>query len=323
MGVILASGTLGYVMIEKWGVFDSFYMTVITLTTVGYGEIHQLSEGGRIFTVVLIFLGAGFALYAAGAIVQFMVEGQIRTILGRRILDNKISKVYDHYIVCGYGRIGRVLCHKLVEKSTSIVVIEKNPDLVPVLEKDRALYISGDASDESILLRAGIKRAKGLIAALATDTDNVFLVLTARQLNPDVYILARSSFKESKPKLLAAGANVVESPYDTGGVSMAMRILRPTVTNFLDTAIAGSKKDIQIEEMKVSESSELINIMLKDTGIRQQYELIIIAIKKADGDMIFNPSFETVIKPGDTVIAVGEEKNLLRFEKALCCPDEK
>lgn len=232
-------------------------------------------------------------------------------------MEKKIDRLKDHYIVCGYGRIGRVLCKKLQSRPIDIVVIENDRDLIPVMDEDQMLYISGDASNEINLDKAGIKRAKGLIAALATDTDNVFLVLTARQLSPDLYIIARSSQNESKSKLLAAGANKVESPYDMGAVSMAQRIIRPTVTSFLDLAFAHKRKDIQMEEIPVSPSSSLANVVLKDSGIRQQFNLIIIAIKKSDDSMLFNPSFETVIKGGDTVIAAGEAANLHKLEQIL------
>lgn len=304
-------------MIEGWDFLDAVYMTVITLTTVGYGEVHEVSRIGQIYTIFLIFIGVAFFLFVAGSVVQFMVEGRIRIILGRRSLDKKIDRLKNHYIVCGYGRIGRVLCNQLKRKPMDLVVIDKNLELIPIFDDDKVLYVSGDASDEAILHKAGILRAKGLIAVLATDTENVFLVLTARQLNPDLYIIARASQDESKSKLQAAGANRVESPYEMGAVSMAQRIIRPTVTNFLNLAFAHKRKDIQMEEIPVNSSSDLINVMLKDSGIRQQFNLIIIAIKKSDGSMLFNPSYETVIEPGDTVIAVGQEGNLQKLENKL------
>ena len=304
-------------MIEGWDFLDAVYMTVITLTTVGYGEVHEVSRIGQIYTILLIFIGVAFFLFVAGSVVQFMVEGRIRTILGRRSLDKKIDRLKNHYIVCGYGRIGRFLCNQLKRKPIDLVVIDKNRELIPILDDDKVLYLSGDASDEAILHKAGILRAKGLVAVLATDTDNVFLVLTARQLTPDLYIIARASRDESKSKLQAAGANKVESPYEMGAVSMAQRIIRPTVTNFLNLAFAHKRKDIQMEEIPVNSSSDLINVMLKDSGIRQQFNLIIIAIKKPDGSMLFNPSYETVIEAGDTVIAVGQEGNLQKLENKL------
>ena len=315
--LIIGFGTTGYMVIEGWDILDALYMTVITMGTVGYREVHEISKIGRLFTILLIFFGVGFFVYVAGVVVQFMVEGRIRTILGRRSLDKKIDRLKDHYIVCGYGRIGRILCKNLRRKPLDLVVIENDRELNPVMDEDKVLYVCGDVSDEANLIKAGIKRAKGLVAVLATDVDNVFLVLTARQLNPDLYIVARASQAESKAKLRAAGADNVESPYEMGGISMAQRILRPTVTSFLDLAFAYKRKDILMEEIPVDPSSALVNVMLKDSGIRQRFNLIIIAIKKSDDSMLFNPSFETVIKAGDTVIAVGEEANLKKLEDIL------
>ena len=315
--LIIILGTVGYMLIEGWGALDSLSMTIITIAAVGYREVHEISGMGRLFTIFVIFSGVGFTLYVAAAVVQFMVEGRIRVIMGRRRLDRKINRIKNHYIICGYGRIGRVLCRDLGRVSMNIVIIERNPDLVPLMDQDGVLYISGEATDEANLRKAGIERAKGLIAALATDTENVFLVLTARQLAPDLQIIARASQEESKSKLKAAGANSVESPYEMGAVSMAQHIIRPTVTSFLDIAFEHKRKDIQMEEIPVSESSELVNVMLKDSGIRQNFNLIIIAIKNPDGEMMFNPSFEAVIQPNDTVIAVGEVDNLEKLERIL------
>jgi len=314
---IISLGVAGYMMIEGWNLLDALYMTVTTLTTVGYGEVHEMTRMGQVFTILLIFIGVAFFVYVAGAVVQFMVEGRIRTILGRKRLDKKIDRLKNHYIICGYGRIGKVLCKMLLRKPYDLIVVEKDPELIPAMDADKILYVHGDATDEENLIKAGMKRAEGLIAALATDTDNVFLVLTARQLNPDLYIIARASSNESKNKLHAAGANKVELPYDMGAVSMAQRFIRPTVTNFLELAFAHRRKDIQMEEMPVHSSSDLINVMLKDSGIRQQFNLIIIAIKKPDGNMLFNPSFEAIIEAGDTMIAVGQEENLQKLEKIL------
>jgi voltage-gated potassium channel len=315
--LILAAGTIGYMTIEDWPFIDSFYMTVITISTVGFKEVNQVGEGGRIFTIFLVFSGVGFTLYVAAAVVQFMVEGRIRIIMGRRRLDKKINHLKNHYIVCGYGRIGRVLCRHLKRANIEVAIIENDPEQIPVMDKDGVLYLVGEATDENNLIKAGIERAKGVVAALATDTDNVFLVLTARQLAPELLIMARASQETAKIKLRLAGANFVESPYEMGAVSMAHRIIRPTVTSFLDLAFAHKRKDIQMEEIPVSSTSELVNVQLKDSGIRQNYNLIIIAIKKSDGEMLFNPSFEAVIAPNDTVIAVGEVSNLQKLEWAL------
>jgi voltage-gated potassium channel len=314
---VLTAGTVGFEMLEGWGFMDALYMTVITISTVGYQEVRPLGEAGRVFNMVLIFFGLGTTTYVAASVVQFMVEGRIRAIMGRRRLDRKIDRLNHHYIICGYGRIGRILCQTLRQKPVSLVVIEKTPDLIPVLEQDRVLYVQGDATSEDVLKRAGIERAKGLVAVLATDTDNVFLVLTARQLAPELMIIARTSREESRNKLRAAGANIVESPYEMGAFRLAQRIMRPAVTSFLEFAFSQARKDIQLEELAVSEASALARVSLKDSGIRQNFNLIIIAINKADGTMLFNPSFEAVLMPGDTVIAVGEVENLDKLEKIL------
>mgnify|MGYP001825955633 FL=1 len=315
--VIVVIGTAGYMLIEGWGILDALYMTVITYSTVGYSEVHNISEIGRLYTVFLIFLGVGFFLYVAGAVIQFMVEGKIRTVLGRRKLDRQIHHLKNHYIVCGYGRIGRVICETLKRSPIDLVVIENNEKLVPEISTDNILYLWGDASDEALLLKAGIQRAKGLVAALGTDAENVFLVLTARQLAPNLFITARASDTDVKKKLRAAGADSVESPYEKGAMRMAQRITRPTVTTFLDLALESRTSDIQMEEIPVNPDSPLNGVILKDSGIRQNFNLIIIAIKKPDGGMTFNPSFEARIMSGDTVIAVGESKNLQDLEKVL------
>lgn len=319
--LVVVTGTLGYMIIEDWEAFDGLYMTIITLTTVGYGEVHRVSRAGRIFTMFMIVVGGGLNLYVTAALVQFFVEGRIRAIMGRRRLDRKIKKMKNHYIICGYGRIGRVLCQNLSKRPKGVVVIEKNSELIHAMEKDRVPYICDDASKEHVLLQAGIKEAKALVAVLATDIDNVFLVLTARQLNPDIFIMARSSHHDTRQKLMAAGANRVESPYEIGAVRMAMRLSRPNVTTFLDYALEKTDNRIQMDEIAVSSNSPLIGQTLKDSGIRQQFNIMIIAVKKEDGSMKFNPSFETVFESGDTVIVVGDDDNLARFEKTLAAPD--
>ncbi|PIP36764.1 MAG: potassium channel protein [Desulfobacterales bacterium CG07_land_8_20_14_0_80_52_14] len=314
---IIFSGTCAYMFMEGWDFMDSLFMTVTTLSTVGYGEVRKLTNSGRAISMVLIFVGVGYFFYVAGAVIQFMMEGQIRNILGRRRLEKKIERLKSHYIVCGYGRIGRILVRNILRRPLDVVVIEKDKNLLPVLEQDSILYISGDASEEANLIKAGIGTARGLVAVLSSDADNVFLVLTARQLNPDLFILARATADASKAKLEAAGADIVESPYDIGAVAMAHRVVRPTVSGFLDLALAYKGTDIQMEEIPVSPDSELVNVMLKDSGIRQKYDLIIIAVKDSAGNMRFNPSFETTLCAGDTVIAIGGEKNLRLLGKAL------
>ncbi len=315
--LILTGGTLGYMYLEGWPFLDALYMTVITVSTVGFREVRPVDQSGRIFTMALVVFGMGFTLYVAGAIVQFMLEGHIRTILGRRRLDRKIKHLRNHYIVCGYGRIGRVLARSLIGNGLKVVVVDSQESRVPEMEADGVYYHIGDAVEETHLQTVGIEKAAGLVAVLGSDVDNVFLVLTARQLNPSLFITARASSTEAKKKLLAAGANSVESPYEMGAMNMAQKILRPTVTSFLELAFADSRKEIQMEEIVIPAASPLVDVTLKDSGIRQQFNLIIIAIKKPDGEMIFNPSFETPLRQGDMLIAVGEVDNLARFASHL------
>ena len=314
---LVALGTAGYMLIEGWPVLDSLYMTVITFSTVGFGEIRQLSPAGRIFTLILIVLGVGFVAYVIGNVIQFLVEGRIRLILGRHKLDKKMDRMNSHYIVCGYGRMGRALCRYLSQRHLNFVVIEKNTNRIPVMNEDGILYIAGEAPQEANLNKAGIKRASNLIATLGTDADNVFLVLLARGLNPNLYVVARASQDETKKPLYSAGANVVVSPFDIGARRMAHAILRPNVIRFLELAFSDESTDIHIEEVKVAASSTLVDVTLKDSGIRKTYDLIILSIVKEDGTMLFNPSADTKINAGDTVVAVGCHESLVKLGEVL------
>lgn len=312
-------GTVGYMTIEGWSFGDALYMTIITLATVGYGEVHQVSDTGRIFTIFLIVLGVGYFMYVVGLIVQFLVEDRIRVILGRRKLDKQIARLKGHYIICGYGRIGRVLAHYLTERYLNVVVIEKDTTRQDAMDEDGVLYLIGEAADENLLIKAGIKEAKGLITAVATDADNVFLTLIAKQLNSDLFIVARAIQNTAKRTLQAAGAAKVISPYDLGARRMAHAILRPTVIKFLELAFTDENTDIQVEEIQVRSTSRLLNVELKNSGIRQQLDLIILTIKKADGSMIFNPKADTRIEVDDTLVVVGRAKSVNQLEQMLRC----
>lgn len=315
--VLIGFGCIGYMAIEGWNLMDSLYMTIITLTTVGYGEVKTVSPEGRLFTMVLLLLGVGFFLYLTGNIIQFLVEGRIRLVLGRRKLDTQINKLRGHFIICGYGRIGRVLTRYLIQKYLDVVVIERSDVRVPRMDEDGILYLIGEATDETVLERAGIHRARGIVTAVATDADNVFLVLIAKQLNPNIFVIARASQNSTKKTLQAAGADKVVSPYDLGARRMAHAILRPTVIRFLEMAFADENTDIQLEEFHVNPGCELADVALKDSNIRQNIDLIIVVIQKADGEMVFNPKADTRFEAGDTVVAVGSAKSLKQFERLL------
>lgn len=315
--LLVLGGAAGYMFIEHWSLMDALYMTVITLATVGFGEVQKLTPAGRIFTMVLIILGVGFVLYVAGSVIQFMVEGQIREALGRRKLKRDFKWQRGHYIICGYGRVGGTICEILASEPLGIVFVERDAEKIARLHDRNLLYVAGEATDEDNLIAAGVEKARGLVTVLATDSDNVYVTLTARQLNPKLFIIARAGEKKAEKKLLAAGANKVVSPYGMGAHRIAQTILRPTVTDFLDLTLRDKKHNIYMEEMPVHASSRLADVALLDSGIRQDFDLIIIAIQRPGGDMLFNPSSQTRLQGGDTVVAVGEKENLERIEKVL------
>jgi voltage-gated potassium channel len=310
---LLVFGSLGFMWLEGWDFFDSLYMTVTTLTTVGYGEIHPLDRAGRIYNMVLILSGMGVLFYIVGSLARAVVEGEIHAALGRRKLIKHIKRLKNHYILCGFGRIGEIIARKLKDRGLSLVIVENDPALLPRLEASGYYFINGDATREDILQEAGIERARGLISTLPSDSDNVYVVLTARSLSPNLFILARGEEIGSEKKLLRAGADKVESPYEMGGQKMAQTIMRPTVVTFMELAMKEGV-DWTMEEIAVGQTSPLLGVPLKDSEIRQKLDLILVAIKRADGEMLFNPSHETLILAGDTLIALGLRKNLDALE---------
>ncbi|MBM4287075.1 MAG: potassium channel protein [Deltaproteobacteria bacterium] len=309
-------GTLGYMVVEGWSLFDGLYMTVITLTTVGYGEVRPLSQPGRTFTILLIFLGVGFMFYVATAIAQAVVEGQLQDVFGRRRLEKKIRNLKDHFIICGFGRIGEVIARELSHNNIPIVMVDNRPQHTPFLERSGYLHVIGNATQEEVLLAAGIEQARGLISVVSSDADNVYIVLTARSMKPDLNIVARAGETGSQQKLRRAGANVVISPYELGGQRMAQTILRPTVVDFMDVAF-GEAIDLSLEEIPVGSSGDIIGQPLKESGLRQRLDLIIVAIKRLDGSMLFNPQSDTRILQGDTLIALGSKANLDKLMRIL------
>ncbi|MEW5725569.1 MAG: NAD-binding protein [Thermodesulfobacteriota bacterium] len=316
--VIILGGTLGYMLLEEWTFLDSLYMTVITVGTIGYGEIRPLSPAGRVFTLFVIVFGVGNAAYLVGQFSRAMVEGSLRKVLGRRKLEKQVRKIKDHYILCGYGRIGRLIALEIAAKGLPVVVIENHDEVIEQIEKDGLIYLRGDASEEENLVEAGIGRALGLIAAVSSDADNLYIVLTARGLNPDLFILSRASEEKSIRKLRGAGADQVISPYLIGARKMAQTILRPAVADFLESTSQGAAgEDLVMEEIWVTPKSRIREVSLMESNIRRDLDLIVIAIKKGDGRMMFNPSAQALVEVGDTLIAVGRRDNMDRLCEAL------
>jgi voltage-gated potassium channel len=311
---IISFGTAGYMLIERWSFLDSLYMTIITLSTVGFKEVGELSTGGRLFTIILIIGGVGTVLYALSAGARFLLEGELQAAFGRRRLEKKVRELKNHYIICGFGRMGKIIGKELKNKGVQFIAIEKNP---VSYEKEEVLILEGDASQDDILKESGIERAKGLITVLPTDAENLYVVLSAKGLNPDLYIVARAGEEGSEKKLLRAGADRVISPYYIGGLRIAHTVLKPAVVDFIEFATKAGNIDLQMEEIPIPEGSGLIGLTLDQCGMGKELGLIVVAIKRATGEMRFNPTFRTIIKLGDTLIVLGEVSKLKILEERV------
>jgi voltage-gated potassium channel len=315
IALIISFGTAGYMLIEEWHFIDALYMTIITLTTVGYKEIHDLTLSGRIFTIVLLMGGVGTVFYALSIGAKVIIEGELQEIYGRKRVEKRLKELKDHYIVCGYGRMGKIIVKELQQEKLNFAVIEKNGVIVDPDEKDRLLILQGDATRDDLLKRAGIERAKCLISVLPTDAENLYVVLSARGLSPNLLIVARAGEEGSEQKLLRAGADRVVSPYHIGGLRMAHTVLKPAVVDFIEYATKSGHIDLQIEEILIQEKSGLAGNTLDQCGIGRELGIIIVAIKQKSGEMKFNPTFRTIIEAGDTLIAVGETSKLKKLEE--------
>lgn len=317
--LILLFGTLGYMIIAGANFLDSLYMTVITITTVGYQEIMPLGPGGRLFTIVLILIGVGFVFYVFGKFTETIVEGGLHKALGKINMDKRLAKVKEHYVICGYGRIGKIICKSFYEAGQDFVVIENDPEEVLNIIKKRYLLVEGEASDDETLLKAGVRQAKGLVSVVSSDADNVYITLSAKELNPDLLVLSRASGREgAETKLRRAGADKVISPYDIGGRHMANMILRPMVDAFIDLTVHADNLGLLLEEIKIPASAPFIDRTLADSGLRKDYDIIVVAIKRhRDGKMLFNPRHLSVIEAGDVIIVLGEVDNIRRLENDM------
>jgi len=314
LALLVTAGTAGYMSIEQWNLLDALYMTVITLGTVGFKEVHDLSDAGKVFTIVLIVVGVSVLGYIVGSLAQIMFEGQFQRIIGRKKVEKKIDALTEHYIICGFGRIGSLICKEFKANGLAFVVVEKEPEILERLEEEGYLFLKGDATLDETLLKAGIKRAKGLISVVTSDTSNVYITLTARGLNPDLYILARSGEEGSDIKLKRAGANKVVSPYFIGGTRMAQSILRPNVVDFIEIATGSDHLDLQMEEITIPHHSAFAGETLVSSGFRKEIGVIIVGIKKGHGKMVFNPHSQARIEGSDTLIVLGDPDAITKLE---------
>jgi len=313
-------GTVGFHIIEGWNITESLYTTVITLSTVGYGDFYPHTDRGRIFTIFLVIFGVGTMLYTVVLFTETMIEARFRSILGRGRLEKMIKKLNNHYIICGCGRIGYLICKELLAEKIDFAVIDNDQETIQKIEEEGFIYLKGDATQDKTLIAAGIKRAKGIVCALSTDALNLYVILTAKELNPGIYILSRSEEIESEHRLLRAGADRVISPYTLGGMRMAMAISRPAMLDFIEITTRRQSLELRMEELDICDGSPVIGKSLEESEIRQLYGLIIVAVKKDTGQMIFNPQANYVISKGDKLIALGEDKNVSRFAQVCVSP---
>ena len=321
MAVVVIGGTLGYSRLEGWDVLDSLFMTIITITTIGYGEVHPLDQSGKTFTIILILFGLGAVAFAVRNATRLMLEGELADILGRRKLEQKIKKLKDHYIVCGFGRMGRIICQELASSPVPFVVIERNVENIEDAAWEKYLIMHGDADRDETLVEAGIKKAKGLISVVSTDADNLYIVLSARGLNDGLYIVARAGDEGSEQKLLRAGASKVISPYHIGADRIAQAMLRPAVVDFIEFATQSENMDLKMEEVTMAKGSSLVGRAIKDSGIRQDLDIIVVAIKHADGKMEFNPNPGSILREADCLIALGRPEQMKLLEKITSAND--
>ena len=309
---IIVAGAIGYVVIEGWSFIDALYMTIITITTVGYDEVHPLTTTGRVFSIFLIVGGVSGALYTLSVIAGYIIEGQLGTTWGRRRMKTTIAKLKGHFILCGYGKVGREIARIFTEEGVPFVIIDKDQESITTAEKDGHLYVFADATDDEALKEAGIEQARGLVATVGSDADNVYITLSARGLRPDLFIEARASGSAAETKLKKAGANRIISPYSLGARRMAELALRPAVVDFIDTVIQRRGKEFQMENITVSHDSALVGLTTEET--RQRTKANILAISRKSGKMVANPPGEETIESGDRLITLGTREQLAALE---------
>ncbi len=311
---VVLGGTIGFHFLEGWTWFDGFYMTITTMTTIGYGEIHPLSHAGRIFNSFMIFGAVLAGAFVIATFSQTLLEFEFGKALGRRRMEHELAKLSGHYIVCGAGRVGRTVVRQLRARGQSCVVIERDPSRAKWAEDEKVPVVIGNASSEENLQKARIDTALGFVSAVTSDAENIYIVLTARGLRPDLKIIARASEEEATSKLLRAGASQVLSPYHFIGHRMAQLLLRPNVIDFVDAAFGRERLDFEISELKITGKSGLVGKKLADSAIPRQAGVIVLALKTADGTMTFNPPPESVIQADDCLIVIGGDEQLRRLE---------
>ncbi len=316
--IILSS--LGYVLIDDYSFLDALYMTIISITSVGYGEIHTLSQLGRIHTMFVILIGFILLGYLLKLVSESVLEQILSSDYRRKKMIKTIHDLENHYIICGYGRIGQIITKELTKNNFEVVVIDDNKGLYDLFIKQHMFFMIGDATDEETLIESGIEKAKGLIVATPKDADNLYIIMTAKQINKSIYVLARSTNENSEKKLIRAGADKVFSPYKIGANRMVTSIIKPNVHDFLDFTLQEySEHNITLEEFTLFENCNLIGKTLADTGLRKDYNGIVVAVKSQNGGgkMLFNPNFDYRLQLGDTLILIIEQSSFLKLKNEV------
>jgi len=316
LGSVLVGGTAGYMVIERWNAWDAFYMTVTTVATVGFREVHPLSFGGQAFTLALVFVGVGTALYAFSAMTAVVVEGGWPRVIEKWRYARMISALNDHYVLCGYGRIGSIVASEFKRQHTPYVIVDRDPGRVQSAVDAGHLAVEGDASREETLRDLGIARARGLVAAVGTDAENVYAVLTARVLKPDLFVIARAEAEDSIPKLKKAGADRVISPYRIGAVQIAQTALRPAVVDFVEIATSSENFELSMEEITIGNGSSMAGKSLSTVIQRPRLNVVVVGIQHRGGAMEFNPTADSVVHGGDHLIVLGHPATLKQLEEA-------
>ncbi|MBK6314798.1 MAG: potassium channel protein [Blastocatellia bacterium] len=307
---LLAAGTIGFRLVEGWPWFTCLYFSVITLATIGFNEPAGMTDSGRAFTIVLVLGGVGTLGYSLTLLVQVLIQGELLETREKRRMQKRLENLKDHFIICGAGRVGSLVGHGLVGEGADFVVVEREREVAETITAEGWVVLLGDATREDVLERAGIDRARGLVCALPTDSDNVYTALTARDLAPDLMIVARANEESTMPKLRKAGANKVISPLRTGAQQIVQALTQPSVLQFLELATGDDALDLGLEEVAVQSGSTIDGTSLRDSGIRSRFDVIIVAIVRPGGDMLFNPTAETRVSGGDKIVAVGRRAGL-------------
>ncbi len=315
--IVVVFGVSGYMLIERWTFLDSIYMIVTTLLTIGFQEVHPLSNAGRILTIFISVAGVGTALYAASQVMEIIVEGEILGYRKRKKMDRRIMEMHNHYIICGFGRVGHQVAAEFAAAGISFVVIDSKPETAGELEPKGIPHLVADATSDDILEEAGIRRAKGLVACSDSDVANVYVTLSARNLNPNLFIVSRAAQRETEKKLKTAGANRVISPYFISGRRMAALAIKPVTSDFLDMVTHGGELEFRLHEIYIPPDSSVVRKSLAEAEIRSRSGAVVLAIQKADGSFELQPHAASVINRGDTLVVIGTQEQIEALDEMV------